>query len=251
MIFIMFLWSQCQIRGQMVGHVGIETQRSTPAVYTSIECNGNNGKDPGEETPTLAQTRKIAIPGFQVPGFSQIDNLNRAACFYQMVQKGVHFEWSPGAKRRGRLCGPPSVLKTPDFTGFVISTDASEFGVRAVLQQERDGLLPPIEYSSMSFRGAQSRWSNHQREALASASSLVSAASMGAFRPGNCWQPWTTAGACVRNFCCVAVRSAAALTLCPGALRPRPQLFCSRSRSARAGAGTACASGWKQPSPPS
>jgi len=60
------------------------------------------------------------------------------------------------------------VLQHPDFSlPFVLHCDASQVAIGAVLSQEVDGQLRPIEFASKAFSPTQSRYSNHQREACA------------------------------------------------------------------------------------
>jgi hypothetical protein len=65
------------------------------------------------------------------------------------------------------LCEAP-VLQVLDFTReFVLTTDASEVVVSAVLQQRIDGALAPISYHSSILTDAERKYSTYEKECLA------------------------------------------------------------------------------------
>jgi len=65
-----------------------------------------------------------------------------------------------------RLASSP-VLATPDFSReFTIQTDASNYGVGAVLSQQVDGIDHPIAYASKTLTKAQRNYSVTERECL-------------------------------------------------------------------------------------
>jgi len=61
------------------------------------------------------------------------------------------------------------VLALPDFNKpFFLSTDASEYGYGAVLeQQQHDGNIRPIAYFSRNYTSAQRNYSTPEKELLA------------------------------------------------------------------------------------
>ena len=60
------------------------------------------------------------------------------------------------------------VLISPDFTKpFIIQTDASNYGLAAVLVQEVDGFEHPIAYASKTMNPAQKNYSTTEQEMLA------------------------------------------------------------------------------------
>ena len=71
-------------------------------------------------------------------------------------------------KLKERLCTSP-VLHSPDFTReFLLQTDASERGVRAVLSQRDDsGADHPIAFFSRKFLPREERYSTVEKECLA------------------------------------------------------------------------------------
>ncbi len=66
------------------------------------------------------------------------------------------------------LGGSP-ILKNPDFSrGFVLQTDASDYGVGAVLSQaDDDGVEHPVAYYSRKFLERERRYSTVEKECLA------------------------------------------------------------------------------------
>ena len=67
---------------------------------------------------------------------------------------------------KDRLCESP-VLKHPDFEKeFILYTDASGYGIGAVLSQELSDGIHPIAYASRSLKEAELRYSATDREAL-------------------------------------------------------------------------------------
>jgi transposase InsO family protein len=66
-----------------------------------------------------------------------------------------------------RLCSAP-VLRHPDLSKpFILSTDASGYGIGAVLSQEFEDGEHPISYASVTLQDEQTRYSTIEREAVA------------------------------------------------------------------------------------
>jgi hypothetical protein len=84
----------------------------------------------------------------------------------------VAFVWAEehqGAfeKLKRVLCKAP-VLQVPDFTReFVLTADASEFAISAVLQRRIDGALAPISYHSRILTDAERKFSTYEKECSA------------------------------------------------------------------------------------
>lgn len=82
-------------------------------------------------------------------------------------------EWSWGAKEqeafetlKERLCEAP-VLRHPDFKqDFLVQTDASGYGIGAVLSQQFEDGEHPIAYASRTLKDAETRYATIEREAL-------------------------------------------------------------------------------------
>ena len=59
------------------------------------------------------------------------------------------------------------VLRLPDLSRpFILTTDASQTGIGAVLMQEHDGMKMPVMYISRKLKPAESRYSTIERECL-------------------------------------------------------------------------------------
>ena len=105
-----------------------------------------------------------------IKGFSQI-----AAPLFRLRKKGVEFvmgeaEMDAFERIKSALCESP-VLRHPDFTlPFILQTDASGFGLGAVLSQEFKDDNPgehPVAYASRTMKDAETRYSAFEKEALA------------------------------------------------------------------------------------
>lgn len=102
-----------------------------------------------------------------IPNFAQV-----AAPLNQLRRKGVEFIW--GESQQGAFEGlkealmSAPVLAVPDFNrDFILQTDASNFGVAAVLLQEVNGDRRPIGYASRCLSEAERKYSVYELEALA------------------------------------------------------------------------------------
>ncbi|KAG7307441.1 hypothetical protein JYU34_007633 [Plutella xylostella] len=82
------------------------------------------------------------------------------------------FQWTPEADKaflelKSRLVQAP-VLACPNFDyPFEVHTDASNFGIGAMLAQTIDGVEHPVAYMSRSLNKAERNYSTTEREALA------------------------------------------------------------------------------------
>ena len=80
--------------------------------------------------------------------------------------------WTPQAiaafiELKSKLVHSP-ILKLPEVEkGFMLRTDASGYGLGAVLLQEQDGILLPVSYASKKLLPRQQRYSVIERECLA------------------------------------------------------------------------------------
>ena len=102
-----------------------------------------------------------------------IQNFSRLAKpLFQLKKKGV--EWTWGDEQRfafetlkQRLCEAP-VLHHPDFSKpFLLQTDASGYGLGAVLAQNFEDGEHPVCYASRTLKDAEMRYAAIEREALA------------------------------------------------------------------------------------
>lgn len=87
-------------------------------------------------------------------------------------KKGQPITWTPDADRAfaevKRILTNTPVLASPDFSKqFIISCDASNTGVGAVLYQEDDGLEHPIAFFSKTLNKCQRKYTTTEKELLA------------------------------------------------------------------------------------
>jgi len=84
----------------------------------------------------------------------------------------VPFAWGDSQQEafdqlKRKLCEAP-LLHVPDFSReFVLTTDASNTAVSAVLQQRMEGGLVPISYHSRILNPAEKKYSTYEKECLA------------------------------------------------------------------------------------
>ncbi|KAH8349451.1 hypothetical protein KR067_013707 [Drosophila pandora] len=89
-----------------------------------------------------------------------------------LLRKGTKWEWTSRQqeafeKLKSRLAEDP-VLACPDFTKkFVLQTDASDYGVGAVLTQDTDEGERVVAYASRTLIGAEKNYSATEKECLA------------------------------------------------------------------------------------
>jgi transposase InsO family protein len=102
-----------------------------------------------------------------IQGFSHLAQpLNR------LKKKNAVWEWGPEQQKsfetlRDRLCEMP-VLRHPDFSRpFVLQTDASGYGLGAVLSQVLEDGEHPIAYASRTLEDRETRHAVIEKEALA------------------------------------------------------------------------------------
>ena len=102
-----------------------------------------------------------------VPGFALI-----AKPLNNLLKKGAPFMWSPDVQKsfeklKNILCSQP-VLQHPDFNQpFVVTTDASDYALGAVLSQGPIGKDLPIACASRALQGAQFKYNVTEKELLA------------------------------------------------------------------------------------
>jgi transposase InsO family protein len=114
--------------------------------------------------------RFVGMVGFYarfIPDYSR-----RAEPLHALKRKGAKFVWSETQQAafdqlKQALCQAP-VLQMPDFSkDFVLSTDASDVAVSAVLQQRIEGGLAPIAFYSRLLSPSERRYSTYEKECLA------------------------------------------------------------------------------------
>lgn len=89
-----------------------------------------------------------------------------------LLKKGKHWKWGPEQQEafsdlKAKLTEAP-VLACPDFTKtFILQTDASNYGLGAVLTQELDNVERVIAYASRHLKQAEKNYSATEKECLA------------------------------------------------------------------------------------
>ena len=90
----------------------------------------------------------------------------------QLLEKDISFLWGPEQQKafeilRDKLCSEP-LLQYPDFNKpSVVTTDASDFALGAVLSQGQIGRDLPIAYASRTLDKAETNYSTTEKELLA------------------------------------------------------------------------------------
>lgn len=124
------------------------------------------------KTPTKVKDiqRFLGFVGFYsrfIPKFSDI-----AAPLNKLRQKDVKFKWTDVEqqafdKLKFAVTNPP-ILFLPDFSKeFVITADASDTGLGAILQIRENGNLYPVHYASRTLSRAERAYSTYKKEFLA------------------------------------------------------------------------------------
>jgi len=102
-----------------------------------------------------------------IPKFSTI-----ASPLHKLLKRDAEFEWTDAQERafrglQSRLISPP-ILRYPDYNRtFILTTDASNEGVGAVLSQGEIGKDYPIAFASRSLNKAERNYSTTEKELLA------------------------------------------------------------------------------------
>ena len=97
-------------------------------------------------------------------GFSEM-----ARPLTELTRAGVEWKWSTSqhqAFNRLKLALTTApVLRLPDFERqFVVTTDASDAAVGAILEQDFGNGLQPVTFASRKLNGAEMRYSAYERE---------------------------------------------------------------------------------------
>ena len=97
---------------------------------------------------------------------------NLMAPLYKLMRKDVKWEWAEVHEQafnkiKERLSTDIVLAHYVPNAELILSCDASPYGVGAVLQQRKDGVLHPIYFASRSLSKAESHYAQIDREALA------------------------------------------------------------------------------------
>ena len=102
-----------------------------------------------------------------IPNFSTI-----AEPLHKLTRKKQNFIWDEKCTKsfnilKAQLINPP-ILQYPDLNKpFTLTTDASDYGLGAVLSQHHDKQDLPISFASRSLNSAETRYSTIEKEMLA------------------------------------------------------------------------------------
>ena len=105
-----------------------------------------------------------------IPGFSQV-----ADPLYKLMNKGAVFEWIAACQmafnRLKQLLTTAPILSYPQFgpdAQFILETDASLFGLGAVLAQKKeDGHVYPVAFASRTLNPQEKNYGITEMETLA------------------------------------------------------------------------------------
>jgi hypothetical protein len=101
-----------------------------------------------------------------IPNFSRI-----ASPLHKLLKKDAKFEWAEAQEHafqnlKVKLISQP-ILQYPDFTKeFILTTDASNDGLGAVLSQGIVGKDLPVAYASRSLNKAETHYTTSEKELL-------------------------------------------------------------------------------------
>jgi hypothetical protein len=102
-----------------------------------------------------------------------IPNCSRIASpLYKLLKKDAKFEWTETQENtfqylKSKLISPP-ILHYPDFSKeFILTTNASNCGLGAVLSQGQIGKDLPVAYASRSLNSAETHYNTSEKELLA------------------------------------------------------------------------------------
>lgn len=135
--------------------------------------------DPGKISAVMDWPEPVDVKGVQqflglanyynrfVKDFAAI-----ASPLTDLLQKGKLWDWTPECsaafqRLKDCLCSAP-VLALPDMSkDFVLETDASDYAIGAILEQDQGFGLQPVAYYSRKLRDAELNYPTHDRELLA------------------------------------------------------------------------------------
>jgi hypothetical protein len=102
-----------------------------------------------------------------VAGFSRI-----AAPLHALVQKKKQWTWGEVEQKafnelKLALTNTPTLSLPDPNLPFIITTDASQFAIGAVLSQQKENGLQPVAYMSQKMNSAERNYPTHEQELLA------------------------------------------------------------------------------------
>lgn len=155
-----FFKREIRYLGHVVCENGIKTDPDKIAAITNMSPP-KNIKDVRRFLGITSWYRRF------VPNFAKLSQP-----LTSLLKKGKHFKWTDEQKTafeelKRRLTESP-VLACPDFDKtFVLQTDASDYGLGAVLTQEIEGSERVIAYASRHLNQAERNYTTTEKECLA------------------------------------------------------------------------------------
>ena len=98
---------------------------------------------------------------------------NRTVHLRNLLKKGTKFVWSSEHQKefddiKSVILSLDVILYHPDWSKpYQVETDASRFGIGAVLAQENNGSIRPVQFASRAFNDTESRWETMHQELYA------------------------------------------------------------------------------------
>lgn len=155
-----FLKQEINYLGYVISNEGVKMDKSKVNAIMSMQ----EPKNPKQLKSFLG------MAGFYrrfIPNFGIIANP-----LHRLLRKDVQFEWDDDCqfafKKLIEIISQDITLQYPDFTKtFYLTTDASNFGIGAVLSQENNGYDRPVAFISRSLNSAERNYSTTEKECLA------------------------------------------------------------------------------------
>ena len=165
---------KCQFEQKKVEFLGIILEKETVQMDPTKTKGIADWKTPQNLKDVRAFLGFTGFYRYFVPNYSKI-----ARPLIELTKKAVPFHWSEAQLKvfetlKSLMCSLP-VLKQPDYAKpFFLSTDASAYGVGAVLSQEgeinprtKKPTQQPIAYYSATFTPTERNYDIYKRELLA------------------------------------------------------------------------------------
>ena len=106
-----------------------------------------------------------------------------ASPLYSLMKKNVAFEWTDECQKameelKNRLVSKPVLALPVNDAPYILDTDASDFGLGAVLSQVQNGCEQVIAYASRTLNKAERKYETTRKELLAMCMDLNSTSSI-------------------------------------------------------------------------
>ncbi|GBP17500.1 Retrovirus-related Pol polyprotein from transposon 412 [Eumeta japonica] len=89
-----------------------------------------------------------------------------------LLKKDIRFNWTEEQQKSfdlmRKILTSPKILQYPDFSKpFILTTDASNYAIGAILSQGEIGQDLPIAYASRTLNNAEGNYSTTEKELVA------------------------------------------------------------------------------------